>query len=175
MEPGGKTGRGTGHSLCRESQQSLQLVVASAKRRLGGTHGAGRQHVFAPHNARPVDQRRRFGGGKAQLKASVGPLSVVMGDVVEEDHFEVAAAEDEQVVRTFSSRRPHPTLRESVRPRGLDWALGHAGTRGSEDRVEGSRELRVAASDQELNLKTPPRSGELAAHPRERPPDLRRL
>ena len=99
------------------------------------------QHVFAPHNARPVDQRRRLRGGKAQLKASVGPLSVVMGDVMAEDHFEVAAAEDEQVVGALSPCGPNPAPRESVRPRGLDWALDHPGTHRGEDRVEGSREL----------------------------------
>ena len=107
------------------------------------------EHVLAPHKARTVDHGHRPRGGKAQLKASVGPLSVVMGDVLAEHQLEVAAAEDEQVVGAFASYRPHPALGESVRSWGLDRAFDHPGTHRSEDGVEGRRELGVAVPDQE--------------------------
>ena len=53
----------------------------------------------------------------------MGPVRVVMFDILGKDCFEVTAAEDEDPVEALAPDGAHHTLADCVRPGGLDGGL----------------------------------------------------
>src|SRR6266498_3490438 len=61
----------------------------------------------------------------------------------------MTAADDEDPVEAVGADCAHPTLREGVRVRGLNWRADDLDALGAEDLIEGVAELRVAIVDEE--------------------------
>ena len=84
-------------------------------------------------------------------------MLVVVGDVVDDDAFELATVPDDGAVEEFSADRSDPSLGECVRDGGADWCLEDLEAFGSEDLVEAVDELAAAVSHEST------RTGELVA------------
>lgn len=73
----------------------------------------------------------------------MGPMPVVMLEVLDEDSLEVPAIEDQHPVKAFPAQGPHDALTDRVRPgrrlRGAD----DVDALGGEDGVEGVGELGI--------------------------------
>src|SRR5579875_1814137 len=95
-----------------------------------------------------TDQRRSRveSGGRTLAERPVGPVRVVVLDVLGEDCFEVTPSEDEHPVKALAPDGADHALADGVRPRGLDRGLNDPGTLGGENGVERRGELRVAIS-----------------------------
>jgi hypothetical protein len=85
----------------------------------------------------------------------MGPVRVVMLDVLGKDCFEVTAAEDEHPVEALAPDGADEALADGVRPRSLDRGLDDPDDVGGEDGVEGGGELGVAIEDEELDRVRP--------------------
>jgi hypothetical protein len=79
----------------------------------------------------------------------VGPVVVVVPDVDAKDLLQMASAHDQQPVQALGADRPHPALRERVRPGRLHGRQQHLGTLGAEHIAEVATELRVSIVQQE--------------------------
>jgi len=82
--------------------------------------------------------------------STVGPVGVVVLDVLDEQGSKLVFVPDDGPVEEFVTESPDPPLRERVRLR-RPWRCSDRGDAGAgEDRVEGSGELAGAVADQEL-------------------------
>jgi hypothetical protein len=77
------------------------------------------------------------------------PMLVVVAAVDAEHVLEMTAPDDEGPVEAVGADRAHPTLREGVRVRGLNWRADDLDALGAEDLIEGVGELGVAIVDEE--------------------------
>jgi len=81
----------------------------------------------------------------------VGPVRVVMLDVLGKGCFKVAAAEDEHPVEALAPDGADDALADGVGPGCPNGALDDPGALCGEDSVEGGGELGVAIADEELD------------------------
>jgi len=110
------------------------------------------QHVVT----NDVDRRgwnldRAGGCGHAEVDPSVGPLLVVVADVLPQHPLEVPPAQDERPVQALGPHGSHPALRIGVGPRRSDGGLDHPDALGAEHLFEAGGELGVPVPDQELD------------------------
>ena len=66
----------------------------------------------------------------------MGPIGVVLLDVVVEEVAELSLVPDEGAVEEFVADRPDPPLGERICPRSLSRRQDHLGADGAEDVVE---------------------------------------
>jgi hypothetical protein len=92
----------------------------------------------------------------------VGPVDVVVLDVVDDEAFELVPVPDDGAVEKFAAQGIDPAFSEGVRDRGSDRGFEDLEAFGSEDLIERVGELADAISDQ------CPCAGELAAWRRNR-------
>ena len=78
------------------------------------------------------------------LEGLVGPVFVVMGDVVAGEAFELSPVPDEGPIEELAPQRPDPTLHVRVRDRRADRRLQDLDALSPEDLVEGGDEHRRA-------------------------------
>ena len=81
----------------------------------------------------------------------MGPVRVVMLDVLGKDCFEVTAAEDEHPVEALAPDGADHALTDGVGLGCSDGGGDDSGAVGGEDGVEGGAELGVAIADEELD------------------------
>jgi hypothetical protein len=79
------------------------------------------------------------------------PVAVVVLDVPMDDGFEVASAEDEHPIQTFTSDSADEALSEGVCTGRLDRSSDRPDAIGPKDLVESGSELGVAIADQEFD------------------------
>ncbi len=84
-------------------------------------------------------------------EALMGPRLVVVQDELAQDGFQLAPAEDEQVVQDFPAYGPHRSLGERVCPRRSIGQANDLYALAAEDLIEGSGELGVSVPEQELS------------------------
>ena len=85
-----------------------------------------------------------------QTDSSMRSRAVVVLGVRIEDALQVTPAKDEDVVETLSSSASDPALRERVRFRRTDRCPHNLEAFGPEDLIEGSTELRVSVTEQDM-------------------------
>ena len=78
----------------------------------------------------------------------MGPVGVVVVDVVDDESFDLTLVPDDGPVEELTAQRADPAFREGVRDGGADWALEDHHSFGSEDLVEGLNELTSAVTHQ---------------------------
>jgi hypothetical protein len=78
-----------------------------------------------------------------------------------QDALQMTPAENQHVVEALPSNGADPTLRERVRPRCANRRLHHRDPFGSDDLVEGARELAVSNPEQDVFLLETPRDREV--------------
>ena len=94
-------------------------------------------------------QRRRITAiGREEVERAMWPVLVVVAAVDAEHVLEMAAAEDEDPVKTLSAESADPALGVGVRVRRPDGRADHPEALSPEDLVEGVAELRVAVVDE---------------------------
>ena len=97
------------------------------------------------------------GDGWSLIERTVGPVRVVMIDVVDDKLVELAAVPDDGAVEEFASEGADPAFGERVRHGGAHRCLEDLHAFGSEDLVEGVYELASAVAHER------PGVGELVA------------
>ena len=100
--------------------------------------------LISCHGGRTDQWIRRF-----QPEGPVGTVAVVVPDVDAKDLLQMASANGQQPVQALGADRPHPALRECVRPGRLHGRQQHLGTLGAEHVAEAPAELRVPVAEQE--------------------------
>lgn len=83
------------------------------------------------------------------------PPCVVMGNVIPDDPFEVAAAEDERPVQAFTPHGADPSFGEGVRPRSPDRGEDDLDAVTGKDRIEAPRVPGVPVPNEEMKRSTP--------------------
>ena len=83
----------------------------------------------------------------------MGSVLVVVLDELVEGRLQVTAAANQRPVETFLADRTHEPLREGIGSRCSHRCPDHLDALSVEHVVEGLRELRIAVSDQDLNLR----------------------
>ena len=78
----------------------------------------------------------------------MGPVLVVVPDVVDDEPFELALVPDESAVEEFAADRADPALGEGVGHRCADGCLEDLEALGSKDLVEGVDELAASVPNQ---------------------------
>jgi hypothetical protein len=73
---------------------------------------------------------------RAQVKAAVGALGVVVGDVDPKNPLQMSAGEHERPVEALGPDGPDPSFGEGIRPRSPDRSEDDLDAIGGEDRVE---------------------------------------
>jgi hypothetical protein len=86
--------------------------------------------------------------GWAAVQAPVGPVLVVVREVVGKHAAQVTFVVDQQPVRAFPAQGADPTLADRVRPGCLDRSFNDLDALGSEDGVEAGGVLGVPVPDQ---------------------------
>ena len=81
-------------------------------------------------------------------QALMRPHLVVMLDKFGHHVSKVTAAEDQDVVERLSTCGAHPSLGKCIRPRSAEWSLDNLDALSPQDFVKGSREFRVAVTEQ---------------------------
>ena len=81
----------------------------------------------------------------------MGPVRVVVLDVLGEDCFEVTAAEGEDPVEALGPDGARHALADCVGLGGMDGGLDDSGAVGGDDGVDGGGELCVAVAGEELD------------------------
>ena len=76
---------------------------------------------------------------------------VVVGDVLDQDSFEVPAAEDQPPIKSLTADGADEALGEGVGPGRPNWRANDADAVSSEDLVEARRELGLSVTDQDLD------------------------
>ena len=87
-------------------------------------------------------------------EGAVGPVPVVMRDVVGDEAFELASVPDEGAVEEFSSQRADPPFGERVRDRRPDRGLENLHVFGAEDLVKGIDELAAPVAHERFRRDT---------------------
>jgi len=87
--------------------------------------------------------------GREQRESAVRALVVVMREIDAQHSLEVAAAEDQQPVKTLAADGANEAFGVGVCLWCPEWRLDHLDPFAAEDFVEGSGELAVAVVDQE--------------------------
>src|SRR5665213_1436007 len=99
-----------------------------------------------------TEVRRRFYVERGQLsQCPVRPVSVVVGDVLGQDSFQMSTTEDEHPVEALSTYGADEALGEGVGLRSPDRGADDPDAFGPEDLVETRGELGVPVTDQELD------------------------
>jgi hypothetical protein len=106
----------------------------------------------------PLDLRRvvesssaEIGDGNLEIDPAVRPCCVVVLDEHLEHAFEMTFVPDEQPIETLASSRAHEPFGIRVGSRCSHGCLDYSSAQRSHYFVEGSNELRVSISDQELD------------------------
>jgi hypothetical protein len=87
--------------------------------------------------------------GCALPEASVGPVRVVVLDVLVQALFELAAIPDEGEVEEVAAHGADPAFHIRVRDRGARWRADDRRSVASQDLVEAGDELACTVADQE--------------------------
>jgi hypothetical protein len=90
--------------------------------------------------------------GCASVEAAVGPVGVVVLEVVAQELFELSAVPDEGAVEELAAHGADPSFRVCVGDRGPRWRADDRRAAASEDLVERRDELAGAVADQEPDL-----------------------
>ena len=87
--------------------------------------------------------------GRLERAAAVGPIVVVVVEVLDKHPTQVTLVADQGPVETLAADRADDAFGVGVRNRRPDRRQDHPYRFAREDRAEGARELRVAVADQE--------------------------
>jgi putative transposase len=145
-----------GVSLVGSCGGALVLVHETTKKRLAD-HGTGRGW----------NSTARL--GCRQVETAVGAMSVVVPDVLLEHGLQVTVTVDQGPVETLLTDCSYEAFGERVRSRCPNRGPDHPDALGTEDIIEGPRELGIAVSDEEPGCPEGGGHGEVAgllAHPR---------
>src|SRR6266542_6512501 len=96
--------------------------------------------------------RERLRDRRLLAECAVWPVRVVVGDVLAEYAFEVAAGDDQDPVEALAPGAADPAFRVRLRLRGCDRRSDHADPFRVNERVEGLGQLDVAITDQDPRL-----------------------
>jgi hypothetical protein len=97
--------------------------------------------------------------GWSLIQRPVRSMPVEVIYVLGQHLFEVAPTDDQRPIQTLAADTAHPTFRDRVRTRRLDWAAQHVHAGRREHRVERGRELGVTITDQKPASYPPARRG----------------
>ncbi len=119
-----------------DSGSSVVAVVQPAQ-------ASPRDHLSAPHRAGPPIRC-------LLVQPEVGPVVMVVGDVIREEALEMALVQRDDLIEQLATAATDPALRDSILPRALDRGLHATNCHGSNGSRNFQPILCVVIIDEEL-------------------------